>query len=204
MRKRSRSPEKQDRRPPAVVVTPPLPAGYRCHVCEGLHWTVACPRVLREPAKYRSIHLYGCNHCGQKGHVPAKCTVKKLKCVECGAMHDTRECPYSYTPVEWHEFLDDARQRLFYVRADDAAQRGVWATPTRLDVVLWHCGRCRLLMPEVIGECVGCHAARPRNGMRPAVMPQHETVAVNEGNGDQDERENSAPSVSVSTQVLEE
>jgi hypothetical protein len=171
MRKRNREASEQPRIKPPVT-RPPVPAGFRCHICEGLHWTVACPRVLLRPSKYPSVDIrHGCEQCGQRGHLSAKCTVKKFKCSECGALHDTEECPYSYKPIEWHQFFDASRQRLFYVKAEDSAQQGVWAAPKRLDVIFWHCDACLLLIPDAVAECVGCHAARPQNMIKLPPQP---------------------------------
>ena len=175
MRKRGRSHSERAHsrdRAHRDVVPPPVPTGFRCHICDSSHWTVDCPRVRANPSKYASVDVrHGCFQCGQRGHPSSKCTVKKFKCSECGALHDTVQCPYSYEAVEWHEFFDSTRQRVFFVNAAKLTQI-VWDTPNKLDTVLWHCNTCSLLIPDAVPECVNCHASRPVNVRKVTVVAE--------------------------------
>lgn len=143
---------------------PPVPSSFQCHVCEGNHWTVHCPRVLRDPHKYPRVHENGCYQCGRFGHRGKTCTVRRYRCNDCGGMHDTKECIYLYKPKQWHEFYDPIHQKVFYVNVETNVPQ--WAVPYHLDIVLWHCDRCKLLIPDDqdrINECVQCHDARPKS-----------------------------------------
>ena len=139
---------------------PPCPPSFACHVCDGNHWTIECLRVRNNPQKYPKIDLrHGCWQCGGSGHEVKKCPVKRHRCTECGAYHDTPGCPYTHTAQEWHEFFDEEKKHVFYCNSTSQAVQ--WEPPHALDVVMWYCSACNHLLPASVSECVSCHKQRP-------------------------------------------
>lgn len=143
------------------VERPLVSANFSCHLCGRNHWTVDCPKVLRNPEEYPLVdRRKGCWQCGQRGHNAGQCKKKKYRCKECGGLHDTKDCIYDHVPEEWCEFVDPATRHVFYANGDESEVQ--WMPPTHeLDVVLWYCPPCRVLNPSVTDECLKCHAARP-------------------------------------------
>ncbi|CUE71458.1 Hypothetical protein, putative [Bodo saltans] len=158
---------------------PPCPPGFKCHQCEQNHWTKDCPRVMRDPHRYPKIDVVrGCYQCGQVGHNPAACPVKREKCHECGGMHNTLHCPFKHPPQEWHEFFSPKEQHVYYYNSE--TKQVTWDEPlTTYDTVLWHCDGCKLLIPNDVKECVECHVLRP--------VTVVEEVVVEESEGDDDD-----------------
>mmetsp|Transcript_13051 Transcript_13051/g.14981 ORF Transcript_13051/g.14981 Transcript_13051/m.14981 type:complete len:271 (+) Transcript_13051:54-866(+) len=146
---------------------PECPPTFRCHQCEGNHWTIDCPRIRREPHRFPKVDVqHGCFQCGQRGHTMNKCFVVREKCKACGGSHATSSCPFTYIPQEWHEFYDPTRQRVFFCLSTDPLQVPTWnVPPNHLDVILWYCDACKVLLPDTLKECVKCHALRPVNVM---------------------------------------
>ncbi|EPY17720.1 hypothetical protein STCU_10452 [Strigomonas culicis] len=103
----------------------------------------------------------GCCQCGQRGHRVADCTRHKYHCRECGGVHDTKDCVYNHKAEEWHEFLDPLSRHVFYVNYADPKEVQ-WNPPSHeIDIVLWYCPSCQLMIPAEYNECLKCHAPRP-------------------------------------------
>lgn len=180
--------------PPTVV-----PSSFQCHVCNENHWTVKCPKLLRDPNKFPRFHLGGCYQCGRLGHRGNNCTVRRYRCADCGGMHDTKECIFSYKPKEWHEFFDPIRQKVFYVEA--LTKETQWATPYHMDIVFWHCDRCKILIPsdtDEVNECVLCHDERPKSVFLPE---DYEENSSEEEDGDGEGEGNSATTTTAAAAV---
>ncbi|PWV11026.1 hypothetical protein C3747_63g64 [Trypanosoma cruzi] len=159
-KRRKRGGKRRRKKQKGEVILPSAPASFVCHICTKNHWTVACPRLERNPEQYPLMdRKRGCWKCAQRGHPSAQCPVKKYRCADCGGIHDTRDCEFDHKSEEWHEFYDPITQHVFYSHSETHEVQ--WTPPThRLDVVLWFCPNCNILMPTSVPECVKCHAPR--------------------------------------------
>ena len=148
------------------------PHGTFCHACKRPnHWTVECEIVVNDPARFPHINTRdGCPICGKVGHKYTRCDGIKFSCRSCGDLHDTRVCPFDYTPVEFHEFFDEEKGFPYYFCTTTKKIEWVYTGKPSLDVLLWHCDECKLLIRDNVEECVLCHGRRkrrkPRRGRR--------------------------------------
>ncbi|CCW60712.1 unnamed protein product [Phytomonas sp. EM1] len=152
------------RRTKTPAVPPPRPSPrVFCHICVQNHWTVECPRLRAHPEDHPLMdRKRGCWKCAQRGHTAEQCPMRKFLCRECGGVHDTKECAFDYVGKEWHEFFDPVTRHLFYTNAEDTEAQ--WLAPTHeLDVVLWLCPHCQVMIPSKYQECVQCHRVRPQS-----------------------------------------
>lgn len=159
-KRRKRGGKRRRRRQRKEVNPPAVPASFICHICAKNHWTVACPRLRQSPNDYPLMdRKKGCWKCAQRGHSSSQCPVKKYRCNDCGGIHDTRDCEFDHKSEEWHEFYDPITEHVFYSHSETHEVQ--WTPPThRLDVVLWFCQNCSILLPTSVSECVKCHALR--------------------------------------------
>ncbi|KAG8349010.1 hypothetical protein TRVL_00169 [Trypanosoma vivax] len=150
--------KKRGDNPPPVV-----PSSFACHICTKNHWTVSCPRLLNAPGAFPHMDpKKGCWRCAQRGHSSIQCPVKKHRCSDCGGIHDTRDCEFDHKSEEWHEFYDTVTRHVFYCNSETREVQ--WMPPShRLDVVLWYCTACSVLLPTAVPECVKCHVPRPES-----------------------------------------
>ena len=172
------------------------------------HWVVQCPLVHAFRTRFPDVALEGgCEECGIKGHVRARCPRRKKPCTGCGDVHAVSYCTYSRKPITWHEFVapqeagvnlqsEDVRtlwspEQLdllaeadrYYVNPADG--KVTWEKPLEVDTVLWHCDRCRHFLPASVDTCTRCGSARgvrPRMVRKPAVAAVLDDVA--KGGGD--------------------
>lgn len=146
------------------------PQDTPCQICKKKnHWTIECDSIERDPSRYPDIdRRNGCPICGKVGHRWNRCHNVKYSCESCGDLHASRECPYNYEPVEYHEFFDEAKGHPFFYCCKDKSIS--WAYKgKKLDKLLWHCNACRVLLPTEVPECVICHAPRMRKAKDPKV-----------------------------------
>nr|CCC90029.1 conserved hypothetical protein [Trypanosoma congolense IL3000] len=163
-----------------------VPSSFACHICTKNHWTVDCPRLRHAPNEFPLMdRKRGCWKCAQRGHSSPQCTVKKYRCVDCGGLHDTRDCEFDHRSEEWHEFFDTKTQHVFYCNSETKEVR--WTPPPhRLDVVLWFCAGCKILLPATIPECVKCHAPRPQSKLSSSMSPQSSPSVTSSSSLDSD------------------
>ncbi|RNF07051.1 hypothetical protein TraAM80_03685 [Trypanosoma rangeli] len=187
--RRRRKKQRREVNPPAV------PASFACHICTKNHWTVACPRLQRNPDEFPLMdRKKGCWKCAQRGHPSAQCPVKKYHCADCGGLHDTRDCEFDHKSEEWHEFYDPNTQHVFYSHSETREVQ--WTPPThRLDVVLWFCPNCNILLPTTVPECVTCHA--PRMESKASSHSSSSSSSASSSDNEEEDSDDEASSVSA-------
>ncbi|KAH9577266.1 hypothetical protein LSM04_001499 [Trypanosoma melophagium] len=195
-RRRKRGGRRRRRRQRNDVTPPSVPASFACHICTKNHWTVNCPRLRQSPQEFPLLDKKkGCWKCAQRGHPSSQCPVKKYRCADCGGLHDTRDCEFDHKSEEWHEFYDPITEHVFYTHSE--TQEVQWTPPThRLDVVLWFCSNCKILLTNTIQECVKCHMPRPESKVTPpsSTSSGSSSSSNDEGSDDDDDDESGSSS----------
>ncbi|AAZ10749.1 WW domain containing protein, putative [Trypanosoma equiperdum] len=193
LNRRKRGVRRRRNRAQTKASIPAVHASFACHICSKNHWTVSCPRLRLSPRDYPLMDREkGCWKCAQRGHSSAQCQVKKYRCSDCGGLHDTRDCEFDHKSEEWHEFFDSTTQHVFYCNSETGEVQ--WTPPThKLDVVLWFCSNCSILLPTSVPECVKCRVPRPHSKVSDAASSSSSSVSESgSDDGSDDEGSESA------------
>ncbi|KEG12285.1 hypothetical protein DQ04_01831030 [Trypanosoma grayi] len=198
LKRRRRGGRRRGKKRRSEVNLQSVPPSFLCHICTKNHWTISCPQLWQNPQDYPLMDKRkGCRKCAQRGHLSSQCPVKKYRCADCGGLHDTRDCEFDHKSEEWHEFYDPVTQHVYYAHSETQEVR--WTPPAHwLDVVLWFCSNCRVLMPTTLPECVKCHAPRMESRVSNVSSPSSSSSSAtssSSGNDDESDEDDSDSSV---------